>query len=245
MTPEEIAVAKAAADAATAAANATEEIEIQGGVKVAMTAAKAAAYRDARSKEQIQRDGLAERIRVIDTEKATAVAAAAQAVRNAEAAEAMKAGDITKATDLLTAKHREQLDRVAKRSISDAMTASATKLLPGLDTSDYSDIVALNSHRCRLNPDTLAIEVLNEAGQPLLDPKSGLPAGVDSLVADFAKSRKRFTISKMPAGDGVNVGRVQTSITGDTISLEEQQAMMNAGTWNPTVHGKLKVQMPQ
>ena len=224
------------------------EIELQGGVRTKLPKSDAEAYQAARTKDKGERETLAQRVGAIEAERREALAAKIDAERKAEIEKASKAGDIEKVRELATQGHRETLAKLGRATARDRLFAVATTTLPGLDKTMYQDIVGANLDRVRLNPDTLDVEVLDEAGQ-LAKGTDGKPLGVDALIAGFAKTRPYIQPKKTPAADGDAVGRSDHAGTmPETMTLSEQQALMRRGKagWT-TAHrlavlaGKLKI----
>lgn len=223
-----------------------EEVELQGGVKAKIPKADAEAYRAARQKDKGERETLAQRVATIDAEKRQATEAAETAKRDADAQKALARGDMDKLKETLTVETKAQIDKMSKATIRSELSAVATRLLPGLDSLAYQDIVRDNVARCRVNPESLQIEVLDEAGQPLRD-STGKTMGVDTLIETYVKERPWFKPTKTPRGDG-NVSRADTPALPDTMTIAHQQALMKAGktAWTPAHakalrEGKLKI----
>lgn len=209
----------------------TEELELQGGVKVKMPKEDAEKYRSARTKDKEERDNLAKVAGAAQREKAAAEAAKAEADRQVEIEKAAAKNDLKKVRELANEESVAKLARREKRVIHEHLRAKISQLYPKVDSDTLEDTIALNAPKFRLNAETDEIEAVDAAGQLLTDSKTGRPTTADAVLADFAKTRSHLQKAKAPAGDGDLGNHRSDSIITHTLTHKAQQRLMEAGKW--------------
>lgn len=213
------------------AAPVTEEVELQGGVKSQMTPENAAIYKAARAKDREQREAMAITVNQYKVEKAAAEQARLDAETLLAAEKAAKANDQAELKKLYSKESAEKFSRLSRTTINAELAGVASRLFPGVDKVIIDDIVAGNASRLGLDPETLTVRVLSEAGQPATDAE-GRPLGVDALLTEYASKRKYLQSAQAPAKDGKGLGQGKAAAgSPDKITFAEQQKMMHDGTW--------------
>ncbi len=230
LVPHLFAILMSPDDAGGGGAGDVLEIELQGGIKVKLPKAEAEKYQAARAKDKQERDAAFQKIGAAEEAQRAADAAKQKAEKDRELAETIKKGEVEEVRKVATRETNEKLSKLAAGMIKDRLSAAATRIFPGLASVDYDDIVALNSSRVRFNTETLALDVVDEAGQPAQH--DGKPLSVDALLESFAKGRDRFKTVKQPAGDGL-LSRGEPPRTTGTMSRAEYDRALESGKLSP------------
>lgn len=198
----------------------TIEVDLYGQ-KVALPKDQGEALIKARDADKARRRELDEKTGKLEAEKSAAEQARAKAEEEKSALAAMKAGEVEKAKEILTAQARERETRLSQKYLTKHLTAALAQRQDLVATA-VDDIVDRLTRSTKYDLDSDSIVVLDEVGQPLKD-ESGKPVQVDSWLGKWLEKRPHYLRDKTPAGSGAAGGKPANGKSITKAQFEQMQ----------------------
>lgn len=178
------------------------EVDLYEGVKVKLPKAEAEKVIAARQAAKETQRKTIERLGALEAEKDAATRTARETAERAEVERLQKAGEFTKAQEILESRHRSQMEKVASRYAKTALAAEMASVADLIDDPRArEDLSAQLASSCKFNLETDTVEVVGPDGRAALG-LDGKPLKVGDLIRKHIDERPYLRRATQTPGSG-------------------------------------------